>query len=67
MIDKNKLKRLAVKNNLTMYRISKQTGITESYIQSLFNGKQDNPSIKIAHKISKLLRVKIEDLLKDDI
>ena len=26
MIDKNKLKRLAVKNNLTMYRISKQTG-----------------------------------------
>ena len=67
MIDKKKLKRLAVKNNLTMYRISKQTGITESYIQSLFNGKQDNPSIKIAYKISKLLRVKIEDLLKDDI
>lgn len=65
MIDKNKLKKLADKNNLTMYRISKETGITESYIQSLFNGKQDNPSVKVAYKIAKLLGVKIDELLKE--
>ena len=65
MIDKNKLKKLADKNNLTMYRISKETGITESYIRSLFNGKQDNPSVKVAYKIAQVLGVRIEDLLNE--
>lgn len=64
MFDNNKLKKLAEKKNLTIYRISKETGITESYINSLFNGKQSNPSVRVAYKIATLLGVKIEDLLK---
>lgn len=64
MFDSNKLKKIAEKKNLTIYRISKETGITESYINSLFNGKQSNPSVRVAYKIAILLGVKIEDLLK---
>lgn len=66
MFDSNKLKKLAQKKNLTIYRISKETGITESYINSLFNSKQSNPSVRVAYKIATLLGVKIDDLLKKE-
>lgn len=64
MINNKKLIQLANERNLSRYRISKETGISETYINNIFNGKQIDPSVSIAYKLAKYFGVAIEELLE---
>ena len=56
------IKRFRKKKNLTIYRLSKITGINRSYLSLLENNKKFNPSLETMYKIANALDVKIDDL-----
>lgn len=64
MIGSN-LKLICDKRNITMYRVSKETGISQSYLSDLVNGKAVNPSIGVLIKLSDFLKIPIAELLKE--
>jgi transcriptional regulator with XRE-family HTH domain len=64
MIGSN-LKLICDKRNITMYRVSKETGISQSYLSDLVNGKAVNPSIEVLIKLSDFLRIPIAELLNE--
>lgn len=64
MIGSN-LKLICDKRNITMYRVSKETGISQSYLSALVNGKAINPSIEVLIKLSDFLRISIAELLSE--
>ncbi len=57
-----RIKEIREKKNITLYRLSKETGISRSYLTDLENNKKTNPSLKTAYKISLALDVGIKDL-----
>lgn len=57
------IRKLRIKNNLTMNELSKKCEISQSYISDLENGKIKDPSIIKIEKISKVLKVSINQLL----
>lgn len=58
---KNKIKELRAKYNLTQEDLANKAGVRRETIVFLEQGKY-NPSLKLAHDIAKILKVKIEDL-----
>jgi XRE family transcriptional regulator of biofilm formation len=58
------IKRISIEKRITPYRIAKDGGISQSYLNEILHDKRKNPSIKILLKISKVLDVSIEDLIK---
>ena len=66
MINKNKLIHLAKERKVSRYRVSKDTGISETYINNIFNGKQVNPAISIVYKLAKYFGTSIEELLEEE-
>ena len=64
MIGSN-LKLICDKRNITMYRVSKETGISQSYLSDLVNGKAVNPSLEVLIKLSDFLRIPIAELLNE--
>lgn len=67
VINKNKLIQLSEERKVSRYRISKETGISETYINNIFNGEQVNPSVSIAYKLAKYFEVSIEELLTEEL
>ena len=61
------IKNIRLKKNLTIYRLSKITGINRGYLTQLENNKKFNPSLETMYKISKALRVKVDDLFYTDL
>lgn len=57
-----KIKELRLKRNITIYRLSKITKLSHSYLSELENNKVFNPSLATMYKIAKCLNVSIEDL-----
>jgi XRE family transcriptional regulator of biofilm formation len=57
------IKRIAEEKGLSIYRISKDGRISQSYMSDIVNGKCKNPSITIMAKLSKVLEVDIENLI----
>ena len=57
-----RIKEIREKKNITLYRLSKETGISRSYLTDLENNKKTNPSLETAYKISLALDVSIRDL-----
>lgn len=57
------LKKIAKEKNISMYRIAKDGEISMSYVWDIFKGKQENPSLSILRKLSKVLGVSIEELI----
>lgn len=57
-----RIKEIREKKNITLYRLSKETGISRSYLTDLENNKKTNPSLETAYKISLALKVNIKDL-----
>lgn len=62
MIGEN-LKRIRIKNNLTMIKLSKKCEISQSYISDLENGKIKNPSVVKIEKIAEVLGVTTNELI----
>ena len=56
------IKEIRKKKNITVYRLSKITGIARTYLLELENNKKFNPSLATMHKIANALEVKIDDL-----
>ena len=59
---KFKIKECRKNKNISLYRLSKSTGISISYLRELENNKKTNPSLLVIYKIALLLGVHIEDL-----
>lgn len=57
-----RIKEIREKKNITLYRLSKETGISRSYLTDLENNKKTNPSLETAYKISLALNVSIRDI-----
>lgn len=57
-----RIKEIREKKNITLYRLSKETGLSRSYLTDLENNKKTNPSLETAYKISIVLNVGIRDL-----
>lgn len=56
------IKEIRKKKNITVYKLSKLTGISRTYLLELENNKKFNPSLSIMYKIANALEVKIDDL-----
>jgi putative transcriptional regulator len=58
---KTRMKELRSKENLTQEELAKQVGVRRETIIFLEKGKY-NPSLKLAHKVAKVLKSRIEDI-----
>lgn len=56
------IKEIRKKKNITVYKLSKMTGIARTYLLELENNKKFNPSLATIYKIANALEVKIDDL-----
>lgn len=56
------IKEIRKKKNITVYRLSKITGIARTYLLELENNQKFNPSLSVMHQIANALDVKIDDL-----
>lgn len=56
------LKEIRKNKNMSIYRLSKLTGLSRTYIRNIENNKKVNPTIKILFDIAKVLDVNIKDL-----
>ena len=57
-----RIKEIREKKNITLYKLSKSTGISKSYLKDLENNNKTNPSLLIMYKLSLVLEVSIEEL-----
>ena len=62
-----KIKEIRKSKNISVYRLSKYTGIAISYLRDLENNKKLNPSLLVIYKIALALNVRIEDLFIIDL
>jgi XRE family transcriptional regulator of biofilm formation len=54
------------RNGLSLTELSKRAGVAKSYLSSIERGLQQNPSIQFLEKVSDVLKVTVEELLKID-
>lgn len=57
-----KIKKIRNKKSITLYKLSKETGISRGYLTELENNKKSNPSIQVLYKIALVLDVNVKDL-----
>lgn len=57
-----KIKEIRKNKNLTLYNLSKNTGISRTYLRALENNKKSNPTIQTLYQIALALNVNIKDL-----
>ncbi len=58
---KNRIKELRARDNLTQEELAKKVDVRRETILFLEKGKY-NPSLKLAYKIAKVLKTKIDEL-----
>lgn len=61
------IKSIRLKKGLTIYHLSKVTGINRSYLTQLENNKKFNPSLETVYKIATALEVKVDDLFYSEL
>lgn len=59
------IKDIRNKKNINLYKLSKVTGLSRSYLRDLENNKKHNPTISSLSKIAIALNVSIKDLFYD--
>ena len=57
-----KIKEIRENKNVTLYYLSKNTGISRTYLRDLENNKKSNPTIQALYKIALVLDVNLKDL-----
>lgn len=57
------IKNICGRNKITMYRVSKATGISQSYLSDLVNNKATNPSTAVLIKLSEFLKTSVDSLI----
>ncbi|MBD7912062.1 helix-turn-helix domain-containing protein [Clostridium cibarium] len=58
------LQKYCKENNITAYKLSKVSGVSNTYCYKLLRGKMSNPSISTINRISMALGLNISDFLK---
>lgn len=61
-----KIKELMKEKNISIYRLSKETGISDSLLGKILNGKVENPRIQTVKQIAKALNVTIDEIVNMD-
>ena len=61
------IKKIRIEKNITLYGLSKRTGISRTYLRSLENNKKSNPTMKTLSAIANVLNVNIKDLFYSEI
>lgn len=61
-----KIKDLMKEKNMSIYRLSKETGISDSLLGKILNGKVENPRIQTVKQIAKALNVTIDEFVNMD-
>lgn len=61
-----KIKDLMKEKNMSIYRLSKETGISDSLLGKILNGKVENPRIQTVKQIAKALNVTIDEIVNID-
>lgn len=61
-----KIKDLMKEKNMSIYRLSKETGISDSLLGKILNGKVENPRIQTVKQIAKALNVTIDEIANMD-
>lgn len=56
------IKDIREEKEISLYQLSKMTGISYSYLFDLENNRKDNPTLKVLHKISIVFEKNIKDL-----
>lgn len=57
-------KLIAKSKGISAAKISRNTGISQSYLSMLFNGKIDDPQVKRLYLIAHELGMTVDDLVK---
>ena len=58
-----KLKEIMNLKHISIYRLSKETGISDSLLGKILSGKVKNPRIDTVKRIAKALDVAIDDVV----
>ena len=58
-----KLKEIMNLKHISIYRLSKETGISDSLLGKILSGKVKNPRIDTMKRIAKALDVSIDDVV----
>ena len=61
-----KIKDLMKEKNMSIYRLSKETGISDSLLGKILNGKVENPRIQTVKQIAKALNVTVDEIVNKD-
>lgn len=61
-----KIKDLMKEKNMSIYRLFKETGISDSLLGKILNGKVENPRIQTVKQIAKALNVAIDEIVNMD-
>ena len=61
-----KIKDLMKEKNMSIYRLSKETGISDSLLGKILNGKVENQRIQTVKQIAKALNVTIDEIVNKD-
>lgn len=61
------IKEIRKKKNINLYRLSKLTGLTRSYLRDLENNRKNNPTLNTLIKIANAMDVKVKDLFYEHI
>ena len=59
------IKRIIEEQGISVYKLAKDGRVSTSYLSEIINNEKTNPSIGILLKISKVLNVSVEELVKD--
>jgi len=57
------LNRLRTQQGFTQEQLAAKLGVSGAYISMLESGKKTNPSLGLVHKLARILKVPIGDLL----
>jgi|SRR5690625_435505 len=62
-----KIKQLRNEKDLSISELADRAGVAKSYLSSIERNIQSNPSIQFMEKISQVLGVTVNELLRDDL
>lgn len=61
------IKNIRLNKNISLYRLSKETNLSRTYLRDLENNVKTNPSVFILEKIAVALNVNIKDLFYSEL
>ncbi len=55
--------KLSKQKNMSLYKIAKESEVSESYINDIVHERKNNPGIIILNKIARVLGVTVDELI----